>query len=226
MIKIRVDTSLRFQPRVSEKYTDRSKSTEFSNMQHTNGDANVWKGLVAGLAGGLIASWTMNQFQMAWTRVAEGFEKPHGAQSMQPTEGPNPNETPDSSHALGQSEEKEHQDDATVETAKVISKKVFGHELQETEKKPAGAAVHYAFGAATGGLYGAMAEVTPQVTAGAGLPFGAVFWLVADEVAVPALGLAKGPTAYPVSTHVYALASHLVYGVTAELSRRAVRQVL
>jgi putative membrane protein len=193
-------------------------------MQHSNGDANVWKGVVAGLAGGLLASWTMNQFQAAWTRVAEGFEKPHGAQSMQPTEGLNPNETPDSSDASGQS--KENQDDATVETAKVISTNVFGHELKESEKKPAGAAVHYAFGTATGGLYGAMAEMTPQVTAGVGLPFGAMFWLVADEVAVPLLGLAKGPTAYPVSTHAYALASHLVYGVTAELGRRAVRNVL
>ena len=196
-------------------------------MQHINGDANVWKGLVAGLAGGLVASWTMNQFQAAWTRAAEGFEKAHGAQSMQPSKGPNPNEMPDSGQALNQSkEEKEQQDDATVETAKVISKKVFGHELQESEKQTAGAAVHYAFGAATGGLYGAMAEVTPQVTAGVGLPFGVVFWAVADEMAVPLLGLAKGPTQYPLSTHVYALASHLVYGVTAELSRRAVRQVL
>lgn len=193
-------------------------------MQHTNGETNVWKGLVAGLAGGLVASWTMNQFQAAWTRAAAGFEKPHGAQGMKPSEGPNPNEQP-ASHASNQ-EEKENQDDATVETAKVISKNVFGHELQESEKKPAGAAVHYAFGTVTGGLYGAMAEVSPQVTAGAGLPFGAVFWMVADEVAVPLLGLAKGPSAYPVSTHMYALASHLVYGVTAEMSRRAVRHVL
>ena len=193
-------------------------------MQHTNGETNVWKGLVAGLAGGLVASWTMNQFQAAWTRIAEGFEKPHGAQGMKPSEGPNPNEQP-ASQASNQ-EEKENQDDATVETAKVISKNVFGHELQESEKKPAGAAVHYAFGTVTGGLYGAMAEVSPQVTAGAGLPFGAVFWMVADEVAVPLLGLAKGPSAYPVSTHMYALASHLVYGVTAEMSRRAVRHVL
>src|SRR5688572_23290932 len=192
-------------------------------MQHTDGDANVWKGLVAGLAAGLFASWTMNQFQAAWTRVAGGFEKPHGAQAMQPSEGPNPNETPGESQSK---EEKEHQDDATVETAKVISRTVLGHELQESEKKAAGAAVHYAFGAATGGLYGAMAEVAPQVTIGAGIPFGAVFWVVADEAAVPLLGLAKAPTEYPVSTHVYALASHLVYGVTAELSRRAVRQIL
>src|ERR1044072_3226768 len=179
-------------------------------------DGNVWKGLVAGLAGGVVASWTMNQFQAAWMRVAANDEKPHGAQSLKPSDGSTGN----------QAEDAKEQDDATVETAKVISEHVFGHELQESEKKPAGAAVHYAFGTASGGLYGALAEVSPEVTAGAGLPFGAVFWLLADEISVPLLGLAKKPTEYPVSTHVYALASHLVYGVTAEFSRRAVRHVL
>lgn len=191
-------------------------------MNHVN-DTCVWKGLVAGLAGGLVAAWTMNQFQSAWTLAAEGFEKPHGAQSLQPSEGANPNETPDS---VQTKEEKEQQDDATVEAAKLISKNIFGHELKKSEKEPAGAMVHYVFGTATGGLYGAMAEVVPQVTAGAGIPFGAVFWVVADETAVPLFGLAKRPTEYPVSTHVYSLASHLVYGLTAELGRRAVRHVL
>ena len=195
-------------------------------MQQANGDGEVWKGLVAGLAAGLVASWTMNQFQAAWTRMAAGFEKPHGAQSMQPSEGPNPNELPDAGSAQMANEQPEEQDDATVKTAKAISEGIFGHKLTKEEKKPAGAAVHYAFGTATGGLYGAMAEVAPQVTVGAGIPFGAVFWAVADEAAVPLLGLAKGPTQYPLSTHAYALASHLVYGLTAELSRRAVRHVL
>ncbi len=185
-------------------------------MHETHENGNIWKGLVAGLAGGLVASWTMNQFQAAWTRIAEGQEKPHGAQSMQPADGSNGEQGQDTAE----------QDDATVETAKAISAKVFGHELQESEKKPAGAAVHYAFGTLSGGLYGALAEVTPQVTVGAGVPFGAAFWLLADEVTVPLLGLSKGPTEYPPSTHAYALASHLVYGVTAEMSRRALRQVL
>jgi putative membrane protein len=185
-------------------------------MRDSNDNGNLWKGLVAGLAGGLVASWTMNQFQAAWTRIAEGGEKPHGAQSMQPSEGSKGE----------QSQDTHEQDDATVKAAKAISEGVFGHELKENEKRPAGAAVHYAFGTVTGGLYGALAEVTPQVTTAAGIPFGAAFWLVADEVAVPLLGLSKGPTEYPVSTHAYALASHLVYGVTAEVSRRALRQVL
>ena len=179
-------------------------------------DTSILKGMVAGLAGGLVASWTMNQFQAAWSRIAEGKEKSHGAQSMRPSEG---------SHG-DQSQDAGDQDDATVKTAKAISKEVFGHELQESEKEPAGAAVHYAFGILSGGLYGALAEVTPQVTSGAGLPFGAGFWLLADEISVPLLGLSKGPTEYPVSTHAYSLASHLVYGMTAEMSRRALRRVM
>jgi hypothetical protein len=158
----------------------------------------------------------MNQFQAAWTRLAGNSEKPHGAQSMQPSQG----STGD------QSQDVKEQDDATVKAAKAISEGVFGHELEESEKRPAGAAVHYAFGTASGGLYGALAEVVPQVTTAAGLPFGAAFWLVADEVSVPLLGLSKGSTEYPLSTHAYSLASHLVYGATAELSRRAVRHIL
>lgn len=212
-------------------------------MQQVNEqEGNIWKGVVAGLVAGLVASWTMNQFQAAWSRMAAGFEKPHGAQSMQPSEGPNPDESgeSESSRAMAQTQspeqqqslekqsaqEKEDQDDATVKTAKAISEGIFGHKLTQSEKKPAGAVVHYAFGTVTGGMYGAMAELTPKVTSCAGVPFGAVFWLTADEMAVPLLGLAKGPTEYPVSTHAYSLASHLVYGLTTELSRRAIRQVL
>ena len=185
-------------------------------MNHTK-KPDLWKGLVAGLAGGLVASWTMNQFQAAWSKAAEGFEKPHGAQSMQPSEGEQPSTA---------GENKEQQDDATVKAARAISEGIFGHELKEEEKRPAGAAVHYAFGTVTGGLYGAVAEFSPEFTAGVGLPFGAAFWLVADETAVPLLGLSEGPTRYPLSTHAYAFASHLVYGLTAEVTRRAVRNAL
>jgi len=187
-------------------------------MRNNGRNGDLLKGLAAGLVGGLVASWTMNQFQAAWSKAMEGFEKPHGAQSMQPSEG---------EHALQLSgESKEDQDDATVKAARAVSEGIFGHQLKRNEKKPAGALVHYVFGTATGGLYGAVAEATPEVTVGAGLPFGAAFWLAADEVAVPLLGLSKGPTEYPPSTHAYALASHLVYGLTVEVTRRTVRSVL
>jgi hypothetical protein len=182
------------------------------------------KGLAAGLIGGLVASWTMNRFQAMWSRQEVGVEKPHGAQGVKPyVEGQG-----ESDRALGQSSESKDkkQDDPTEKIAEAISESVFDHRLKENEKEPAGAAVHYAFGIASGGLYGTLAELAPAVTAGAGLPFGAVFWLTADEIVVPALGLSKKPTEYPLSTHAYSLCSHLVYALTAEAVRRTVRQVL
>lgn len=179
-----------------------------------NGGGNVGKGLVAGLIGGLVASWTMNQFQALWTKVTESMDSMRGG---------------DSPKRVGEGEQQrpaEEQDDATVKAASAISEGIFGHELTKGEKRVAGPAVHYAFGTSVGGLYGAVAELAPEVTAGAGLPFGAAFWLTADEAAVPLLGLSKRPAEYPLSTHAYALASHFVYGLTAEVVRRAVRSAL
>ena len=180
--------------------------------EQTRGD--VVKGLAAGLVGGLVASWTMNRFQDVWTKVAESMKESQGNSSTkQGNEG-------------GGEQSSGEQDDATVKAASAISEGIFDHKLTKSEKKVAGPAVHYAFGTSVGGLYGAVAELAPEVTTGAGLPFGAAFWLVADEGAVPLLGLSKGPTEYPLGTHAYALASHFVYGLTAEVVRRAVRSAL
>jgi hypothetical protein len=175
--------------------------------------------LAAGLVGGLVASWTMNRFQDVWRKLAESGEQSQGAEGTRQGR----------QRTGGQQEQRsggEEQDDTTVRAASAISEGIFDHQLTESEKKIAGPAVHYSLGTGVGGLYGAVAELAPEVTVGAGLPFGALFWLVVDESAVPLLGLSKGPTEYPPSTHVYALASHFVYGLTAEVVRRAVRDAL
>jgi len=180
-----------------------------SNGQTKSPDpTDVLRGLAAGLIGGLVASWTMNQFLAMTSKLAEELNRSQGGQKKK--------EKP----------EKKESDDATVKAASAISENVFDHKLTKSEKKVAGPAVHYAFGTITGGFYGAAAELAPVISAGGGLPFGAVFWLVADEAAVPALALSKPPTEYPVSTHASALASHFVYGVTTDVVRRAVRRVL
>jgi putative membrane protein len=179
------------------------------------GLGRVCKGLAAGLIGGLVASWTMNRFQDGWSKLAQGNRRSRSQDGLRRREQ--------------ESDEQgivEPEDDTTVKTASAISEGVFDHKLTQREKKIAGPAVHYALGTGVGGLYGAVAEVAPQVTTGAGLPFGAIFWLVVDEGAVPILGLSKGPTQYPLSTHVYALASHFVYGLTTELVRRVVLKAL
>jgi putative membrane protein len=195
----------------------------------TNGcvDSNLWKGLAAGLVGGLVASWTMNRFQDVWSNLARTLETRPGNQfqKVSPDYAQGDEEVPGTQGSeLG--EKQEAQDDTTVRAASAVSEGLFDHKLTPSEKKFAGTAVHYLLGTGVGGLYGAAAEIAPNATAGAGLPFGAVFWLVVDEGAVPLLGLSEGPMAYPLSTHAYALSSHFVYGLTAEVVRRAVRSAL
>jgi len=156
------------------------------------------KGAVAGLIGGLVASFVMSEFQTLLSALSEEEKK----------------------------SKKKKEEPANVKAAEEISKTVFNHRLKKSEKEPAGEAMHYAMGATSGLIYGAAAEIAPVTTAGLGLPFGAAVWLVADDVVVPALGLAKPATEYPFSTHAYALSSHLVYGLTTDLVRRAVRELL
>ena len=160
---------------------------------------DVVKGAVAGLIGGLVASFVMTEFQSLLSQLSEEEKK---------------------------SKKKKEDEPANVKTAEAISENVFDHQLKKSEKEPAGEAVHYAMGAASGLIYGIVAEVAPVTTAGLGLPFGAAVWLAADDVIVPALGLAKPATEYPLSTHAYALSSHLVYGLTTDLARRGIRKLL
>jgi uncharacterized membrane protein YagU involved in acid resistance len=111
-------------------------------------------------------------------------------------------------------------------TAERISQNVFGHELTEHEKQIAGPAVHYGYGTLMGGVYGALAEVVPAVTTGAGCLYGAALWAGGDEVALPLLRLAPPPTRVPASQQLEFLAAHFVYGLTVEGVRRLTRQVM
>lgn len=182
---------------------------------------NIYKGVAAGVAGGLVGSFTMNQFQAVWGKFMANEERPHGAQSLQ--QG-----SPE--HGIGRELQErgvdEPDDNAAVRTGNAVSELILDHHLTKSEKETAGAVAHYAMGVTSGAIYGAVAEMIPAATVAEGLPFGAAVWLIADETLVPAAGLSKKPTDYPPSIHVYSFASHLVYGLTTELVRRAVRKAL
>ena len=182
-----------------------------------NSDVKPWKGLLAGVIAGVVASWTMDRFQYWWLSLES---KAAGELEEASTEQTNQEES------ATRQESPTQEEPATVKAASAISEGILGHSLTAREKEIAGPLVHYAVGTTAGAVYGVAAEYQSDVTSLAGLPFGAVFWLVVDEGSLPVLGLAKGPTAYPVGIHVYALASHLVFGLTAEVVRRTVRQAL
>ena len=186
-----------------------------------DGSSDVFKGVASGVVAGIVASWVMNQFQSTWSKLMEGKEKPHGAQSLQ--EGSPHHGVARELEERGSDDE---EDNAAVRAGTAIAEFAFDTKLTRKEKQIAGAVAHYAMGAVSGGIYGAAAEVGPAATVGLGIPFGAAVWLVADEALVPAAGLSKGPTEYPLSVHAYALASHLVFGASTEVVRRAVRRAL
>jgi hypothetical protein len=167
---------------------------------------NVLKGAAAGALGGLVASWAMNELSSLIQKAAEAAANGNKRKA--------------------QGNGQQQQEDPTAATAEKISETVAGIKLNKEQKEKAGTVVHYAFGALMGGVYGAAAEVLPAVKSAAGLPYGVALFVGADEVALPALGLAKKPTEYPLSRHLSGLAQHLVYGVTTEFVRRTLRDKL
>jgi putative membrane protein len=167
---------------------------------------SIWKGVVAGLAGGLAGAWAMNQFQKGYSKASEAL-----------------------STRLGNGHSRKHapdEPDATMVTADRLARSFLGRRLSRDEKKKAGPIVHYTFASAVGSAYGAAAEYAPAVKRMSGVPFGVAVFVGVDEIALPALKLSRGPREYPLSAHLYGLSSHLVYGLTIELVRRGVRRAL
>lgn len=78
---------------------------------------NLAKGLAAGIIGGLVASWTMNQFQALIRKLEKEMEKSSDRRKKK--------KEPDAKEG----------DDATVKAASAISENVFDHKLTKSEKK-------------------------------------------------------------------------------------------
>src|SRR5258708_20403589 len=79
---------------------------------HREGD--VLKGLAAGLIGGLVASWVMEEFQAGWTKMSETL-------SESPEKG--------SSDHAGEQGEVTQEEPTTVKAAQAITDSVFGHKF-------------------------------------------------------------------------------------------------
>ena len=174
-------------------------------------ERELGKGILAGLIGGLVGTIVMTEFQNAWSKASEALKSGNSEPKKQ------------SGQKQGEQEEKE---DATMKAAEKIAE-LGGRQLSHEQKKKLGPVVHYSFGTLQGAIYGGATELTG--TPGGffpGLIFGAALFTVADEIAVPALGLTGKPSEWPLSSHLYALASHLVYGVSTEITRRGLRATL
>jgi uncharacterized membrane protein YagU involved in acid resistance len=122
-----------------------------------------------------------------------------------------------------ESSAEDQQEDSTVKTASAISQKVFHHELTPQQKKIAGPAMHYGFGASVAMFYGAAVEVMPVLRTGWGMPFGVAVWLGAHVITVPALGLSEPVTRSTPRREAVEFSAHLIYGAVVEAVRRLLR---
>jgi len=163
------------------------------------------KGVVAGMIGGLVGTIVMNEFQKAWSKTSQALQSEEEKQ---------------------QSQAQQESEDATMKAAGKLAQ-LGGKELSHRQKKTFGPVIHYLFGTVQGGVYGGVTELAR--TPGGFLPaaiFGAALFGLADELAVPALGLSGKPSEYPASTHLRAMGAHIVYGISTEIARRGLRAAI
>lgn len=173
--------------------------------------AGLTQRCVIGCAAGLLGALTMNLFSRAVASAGNGREATGAAPGRDRTgRGVQPPQ------AEGMAE-----DDATVRVGTVAYGALTGRAPDLAMRPWLGTAVHYAFSAAVGACYAAMAQRLPAVRAAHGTAYGTAVWIVADEMIMPLLGLSRGPRQLPPGVHAYALAGHWVYGFTLESAVRA-----
>ena len=165
------------------------------------------RGILAGVAGGLVASWVMNEFnQTLGKKLSQAVE------------------TPAEQRLIKMQSDGE---DATMKLADKITETVTGGQhLTHEQREVGGTTIHYSFGALMGGVYGALAEYSDAARAGFGTTFGGLLFATADLFGVPAARLGRWPGQYPTSSLATPLTEHLIYGATTELVRRTVREIL
>ncbi len=176
---------------------------------------SLLKDILIGTAGGLAGTVAMNAYWKAVTKVS-------GTDPRTQTRHTNGQTT---SIALLGVHHKEGES-STAALARLGFEAVENQEPAESQQETLSNLVHWTYGAAQGAMYEAVARRLPGPRWVQGLAWGGGMWLVGDELAVPALGLAEGPKKFPVRQHAHRLGAHLTYGVAAALTTSALHRVL
>lgn len=170
---------------------------------------NVWRGTLAGAAGGIAGAAAMVVFNHLLARTGVGRDDLGARKQHRHVDG-KPNETDGTIS----------DEPASEKAAADLIESAGAPPLDDGEKKVAGTVAHYLFGVIAGAAYGAAAAKVPQVAAGGGAPYGVFVWLVAVEAGLPLTGLSKSPTHYRPVRHAASLGTHLVFGLTVDAVRR------
>jgi putative membrane protein len=165
---------------------------------------------IRGAVAGLAAGWAMDTFARVARAVRGGREARGAAPGVERDgRGAQPPQ------AMGSTDQ-----DAAVRVGSAAYELLIGRRPPRHTRLRLGTAAHYAFSAGTGAFYIVSARYLPLVRAGNGTVYGSLVWLLADEGAMPALGLSRGPAELPWPVHAYALSAHWVYGAALDAAAR------
>lgn len=160
--------------------------------------------LLIGTAGGLVGTLAMSAYWRAVSRASGSDPRGETRQTNGQT----------SSIAILGTHHKEGES-STEALARLGHQAVVHREPRPERKEKLSQAVHWTYGAAQGALFGAIARRLPGPRWLKGLGYGATMWLLGDELAVPAFGLADGPAHFPMRQHLHRFGAHLAYGAGA-----------
>lgn len=164
-------------------------------------------GILGGIAGLTAMGWAMKASQRLLPSAGDQEE-----QAGDPVRTAGPTKDGESMSLVG----KHYRDGepATGALGRLVYEKAAGHEPAEKTEERLSTAVHWTYGLSVASLY-AMTRPPRMPGWQSGLAYGIGLWALGDELAVPLLGLAKGPQAVPLKTHASALLAHLAFGLAA-----------
>jgi hypothetical protein len=176
---------------------------------------NLLKDILIGTAGGLAGTLAMKLYWKAVTTVSgtdprTQKRKTNGQSSAIAILGTHHREGESSTEAL----------------ARLGHETLVDKEPDDERKAKLSLLVHWTYGAAQGAAYDAVTRRLPGPRWLQGLTYGGAMWLLGDELAVSALGLADGPTHFPVRQHVHRLGAHLSYGLGAAVTTGTLHDLL
>ena len=177
----------------------------------------AYRGLLLGLVGGLAGTLAMGQY---WARVAPLVQPPEGDSAGEDRPPP-----PDQNVISPLGQQHENGESPTAALGRYAYELAAHHTPGQETRAALSEAVHWAMGAGSGALYGALSARHGASPTG-GSVYGALLWLAVDEGLVPLLGLQDGPASSDVRGHLNRLGAHLSYGAALGLSVWALGKVL
>jgi hypothetical protein len=183
-------------------------------------ESKPWKGFVLGVVGSVAGLAAMSLYwQYVAPQLSGGEEN-----SQEETEGGNGQQRPfDNISLVGKYYREE--ESSTEALGRRLYENVTGYTPRSETREMLSYLIHWGYGLAQGGLYGALRSSANGLDLKGGLLYGTGLWLLGDELAVPALGLQGGPTSVSSEQHLNRLGAHLAYGLGTAAATQILRRI-